>query len=304
MERTDSALMHATRVENIQDTRTASTDAPPLPEGTIVHLPGRGPLFVRQVPGPAGAPVVILLHGWTTTADLNWHASYAALGEHFRVIAFDHRGHGRGLQCGGGFRLEDCADDAADVAAALGIDRFIPVGYSMGGPIASLVWRRHRNRVHGLVLCSTARHFNDTPSRRVLFTMLNGTSAIASTPPLRALNRFSASAWARHHEHRGDAPWMVEQLLLHDWTQILAAGRAIGQFDSRSWAGEIDVPTAVIVSLDDEVVPTTRQFEMAKAVPGALLHTVSGGHAACLGRDGEFASSLLSACQSVAARAA
>jgi 3-oxoadipate enol-lactonase len=82
------------------------------------------------------------------------------------VLAFDQRGHGRGLGWAGGYNLEDCADDVAAVAAALGIDRLIVAGYSMGGLIAQLVWRRHRPLTAGLVLCATARNMAGSPSAR------------------------------------------------------------------------------------------------------------------------------------------
>ena len=118
--------------------------APWLPPGRYVWLPGRGRTFVRELAGPPGAPVLVLLHGWTATADLNWYACFAPLAEHFRVVAIDHRGHGRGLRSAEPFRLEQCADDVAALARELGIDRFVPVGYSMGGPIAQLIWQRHR----------------------------------------------------------------------------------------------------------------------------------------------------------------
>src|SRR3954449_7851087 len=92
--------------------------APPLPPGRTVELPGRGTTFVRELPGPPGAPTVVLLHGWTATADLNFYTCYDALGEHFRVLAFDHRGHGRGIRSRRRFRLEDCADDVAELLDA------------------------------------------------------------------------------------------------------------------------------------------------------------------------------------------
>ncbi len=293
--------MHPTNTTQTGRT-SGSHPSPAMPVGIMVHLPGRGDVFVRHLPGPPDAPVVVLLHGWTATADLNWHSSYCELSRHFRVIAFDHRGHGRGLRTGTTFELEDCADDAVAIAAAFGVDRFIPVGYSMGGPIASLVWRRHRSVVQGLVLCATSRHFADTRRRRALFSMLNGTSALATSTPLRAIGQLSSTAWSRRLERRGDAPWTVEQVLLHDWTQILQAGRAIGKFDSRDWVGDIDVPTAVLASLADEIVPTQRQLELARAVPGASLHLVAGGHTACTDRSGRFASILLDACHSVVER--
>src|SRR5687768_2150979 len=89
---------------------------PMLPEGRYVWLPGRGRTFVRELAGPPGAPVVMLLHGWSATADLNWFTCFEALARHFRVLALDHRGHGRGLRTAAPFRLEHCADDVATLA--------------------------------------------------------------------------------------------------------------------------------------------------------------------------------------------
>ena len=54
--------------------------------------------MVRELAGPPGAPTVVLLHGWTATCDLNFFYCYEALGRRFRVLAFDHRGHGDGLR--------------------------------------------------------------------------------------------------------------------------------------------------------------------------------------------------------------
>src|SRR5436309_15731104 len=123
---------------------------PALPPGRRRELPGRGTTFVRDLAGPPGAPVLVLLHGLSATADLNWFPSFFPLGRHFRVLAIDHRGHGRGIRSARRFRLSDCADDVAALADVLEIDRFIPVGYSLGGPVAQLLWKRHPDRVAGL----------------------------------------------------------------------------------------------------------------------------------------------------------
>ncbi len=276
-------------------------DTPPqaLPPGRPLRLPGRGTTFIRELAGPANAPVVMLLHGWGSTADLNWYRSYQDLSRRYRVIALDHRGHGRGLRTEQRFRLEDCADDAVAVADALGIDHFIPVGYSMGGPIASLVWKQHADRCRGLVLCATSRRFNDTRSKRAAFSILNGTSSLASLGPFQSLGRLSGAAWTRRLERRGDAAWTIEQVLRHDWSQVLAAGQAIGRFDSSSWIGDVDVPTAAIVTLDDELVPTAEQMAMTDSLPAPSIHIVGGGHTACSAASGNFVTALLAACASV-----
>src|SRR5947209_1940927 len=151
--------------------------------GWHLELPGRGTTFVRDLPGPPGAPVLVLLHGLSATADLNWFPSFFPLGRHFRVVAIDHRGHGRGIRSARRFRLSDCADDVAAMADVLAIDRFIPVGYSMGGPVAQLLWKRHTDRVGGLVLCATSRNFGGRPPERAFFSMLPFVSAAARMTP-------------------------------------------------------------------------------------------------------------------------
>ena len=280
------------------DTRV-SLSTSDMPPGRLLHLDGRGTTFVRELAGPANAPVVMLLHGWGSTADLNWYRSYEDLSRRYRVIAFDHRGHGRGLRSDQRFRLEDCADDAVAVADALGIEHFVPVGYSMGGPVASLIWKQHPDRASGLVMCATSRRFNDTRSKRAAFSILNGTSSLATMGPFRSLGRLSGSVWSRRLERRGDEAWAIEQVLRHDWAQVLAAGRAIGQFDSTSWIGDVDIPTAVIATLDDEVVPTLDQLAMADCLSEPSVQIVNGGHTACSAASGDFVRALLAACAQV-----
>src|SRR3954470_13108295 len=149
---------HRGRMDVI-DLRPVPDPGPDLPLGRRVDLPGRGTTFVREVAGPEGAPTVLLLHGLLASGGLNWFQAFAPMSEHFRVVALDHRGHARGLRTRSRFRLADCADDAAALIEALGTGPVIAVGYSMGGPIAQLLWKRHPELVAGLVLCATSDRF-------------------------------------------------------------------------------------------------------------------------------------------------
>src|SRR4051794_5517594 len=94
---------------------------PPLPPGGLVNVPGRGEVFVRRLDGAPGAIPILLLHGWTSAADLTWWRVYERLGTLGSVIALDHRGHGRGIRSDERFTLEDAADDAAGVLRELGL---------------------------------------------------------------------------------------------------------------------------------------------------------------------------------------
>ncbi|MET0145228.1 MAG: alpha/beta hydrolase [Ilumatobacteraceae bacterium] len=276
---------------------------PALPPGRHVWLAGRGRTFVREVAGPPGAPVVMLLHGWTATADLNWWASFAPLAERFRVIAVDHRGHGRGLRTTDPFRLEDCADDIAALVGALGLGRVVPVGYSMGGPIAQLLWRRHPELVDGLVLCATSTTFTGTVRERVLFGVAAGTGAVAGAVPLGRAANAALVSWNGWRRRQGRAWWGFDEVVRHDWNQIIEAGRAIGRFDSRHWVGDIDVPTAIVVTDQDDVVPVHRQLDLADRLAAAAVWHVPGGHAVCTLAPELFVPALVAACSQVARRA-
>ncbi|MGB1722895.1 MAG: hypothetical protein ACPHJ1_01380, partial [Ilumatobacteraceae bacterium] len=56
---------------SVDDAVDGEPPAPELPPATPVELAGLGEVDVREVPGPEGAPAVILIHGWTASADIN-----------------------------------------------------------------------------------------------------------------------------------------------------------------------------------------------------------------------------------------
>lgn len=266
-----------------------------LPPGRRVELPGRGTTFVRELPGPPGAPVVVLLHGWTVSADLNWFACYEALGRRYRVLAMDHRGHGRGLRARRRFRLSDCADDVAALCEVLGIRRVIPVGYSMGGPIALLTWHRHRSLVDGLVLCATAPYFRTAGPQAAAFSMLPVFASAARFTPAPVRQAVAARLLGRQLDHDPFGRWAREEISRGDPAAIAGAGASLGRFDARPWLGEIDVPVAVVRTTRDQVVSPTRQGALADGIPGALVINIAADHAACVTGAARFVPAVLKA---------
>jgi pimeloyl-ACP methyl ester carboxylesterase len=276
-----------------------------VPAGRPVDLPGRGRTLVREIEGPPDAPTVVLLHGLGATAGLNWFASFQPLRTRYRVIAIDHRGHGRGIRTPR-FRLADCADDVAALADALDVDRFFAVGYSMGGPIAQLTWQRHQDRVDGLVLCATSRNFRGGIGDRVRFAGLGvlgvglaipgaatGSGRGWRTAATLVANRMPASL-------RG---WALRELSGHDPRSVLQAAEAIGRFSSHEWIENIDVPVAVVATTEDELVPLRRQLKLAGSIPSAVLHPVDGDHMVVGRSPGSFVPALVEACDEVSRRA-
>jgi 3-oxoadipate enol-lactonase len=269
---------------------------PPLPPGSVVVIPGRGELFVRDTGAQdQPAPPVLLLHGWTVSADLNFFALYDELAARHRVIAFDHRGHGRGMRPQTPFSLEACADDAAALLAELDVGPVIIVGFSMGGAIEMLLHDRHPELVAGMVFCGTALEWKASARERVVWrgmsllevALRSGTGegivarvlreVIEGAPELEALE-----PWVTGEFHRGSP------------TDIAGAGRALAHYDGRPLAPDVDVPCAVVVTTTDQMVRPEKQYELADAL-GADVITLDGDHFAPFTRGPAFAKAISTA---------
>jgi 3-oxoadipate enol-lactonase len=275
-----------------------------LPAGHRIEME-RGTSYYREIDGPAGAPTLLLLHGWMATGGLNWLRGFEALGQKFRVIAPDLRGHGRGVRNWRHFRLEDCADDMAELIDELGTGPVIAVGYSMGGAVAQLLWRRHPEKVRGLVLCATGPSMVANLGQRIAFG--GAMSAIANAARLAQLSSQIPIGLFRTLWPAQAAPipetlnsWVSSEFSRHDWRMVMEAGSELGHFNAWNWIHEIDVPTGVVVTTQDVAIDPVRQLKMALAIPGASIIRIEAGHLACAYP--EFTDPLMAACQGVSQR--
>jgi pimeloyl-ACP methyl ester carboxylesterase len=279
--------------------RPAWPPVPPieLPPARTVIAPGRGELFLRDTGGDG--PVVMLLHGWVASADLNWFGAYDALAAAgYRVLAIDHRGHGRGLRPLTPFRMVDCAGDAAVALRVLGAAPATVVGYSMGGAIAQLMARDHADVVGGLVLSGTAQHWQDPETRRA-FRALGLVGLLLTVAP-----RATWRAGLRRVGLRDSTQtaWLVSELTRHSVPDIVEAGRELGRFDSRPWLGPLPIPTAVVLTSRDDAVPPRKQHQLATAL-GAPVFEAPINHLEITSNGKTFNPVLLEALTAVRGRA-
>lgn len=271
------------------------------PHARLAELPGRGVTRVWEWPGPPGAGTLMLLHGVTFTAELNWGKIFEPLARDFRVIALDLRGHGDGIRAGSVFRLEDCADDVAALAGILGIGRFVAVGYSMGGMVAQLMYQRHASLLSGLVLCATARNVLGSPAEKLAALALpTAALAVRWNPILQPVSaEFFGMALLGRVDDPATARWARDQLSRTTLSTAISAVQAVCEFTSHTWISQVDVPAAVVVTARDRIVPASRQLKLARAIRGASVHEVDADHAVCITAPHVFAQVLLQACWSV-----
>lgn len=248
-----------------------------MPPGEFIDLPERGQVFVRQASGPPGSPTVVLLHGWTVTADLNWYPAFEPLSQRASVVAFDHRGHGQGLPTRR-FQFSDCAADVLAVVDALGIDKFVCVGYSMGGAIAQLVARAAPGRITGLVLGATATSFRGRGWRAIRFALLPVVAAASRLAPVK-LRYWGWEQTVFNVIGTNIGRWAQAEILKGDPQALLDAGTELFNFDSSPWIAELTMPIAQVRTLGDEVVPDDLQQGLTEAVDDISAFSYRGGHA-------------------------
>ena len=254
---------------------------PWLPPGHTAVLAGRGEVFFRhhQHADPA-APTLLLLHGWTASADLQFFTAYEELALDFSYVAIDHRGHGRGMRPAQRFELEDAADDAAALVEHLGVGPVILVGYSMGGPLSLLFTRRHPHLVEGMVVEATALEWNATFNERLRWKTVRLLSPI--------LRSWAYPSWLRAGLHRMAGKqtalepyieWLAGELSRNSAVHLVHAGQALSRYDAVQWAEHLKVPSAMLITTRDHLVKPRKQRALAVAL-GAHVIEIAGDHLA------------------------
>ncbi|MEX2220951.1 MAG: alpha/beta hydrolase, partial [Candidatus Rokuibacteriota bacterium] len=261
----------------------------------------------------AGTPTILLLHGWMFPSDLNWFTSYGPLSELGRVLAIDHRGHGHGLRAHQPFRLTDAADDAAAVLRTLGTGPVIAVGYSMGGPVAQLLWQRHPDLVAGVVLCATSATFSVTARDRWLWRGMGALQLVlrllprhwwealiqrqvSGRLPIRISRMVNAQTPPEVLEL---LPWFLSEVARGSAEDLAEAGRELGRYDAREWIGALDVPSAVVITTRDDLVPVANQRDLVSRIPACAVFEVVLDHDAPVAAPDVFVPVLSNAIQEV-----
>lgn len=252
---------------------------PWVPPGRTVTVAGRGEVFVRwHRHADPSRPTLLLLHGWTASADLQFFTAYELLAEHYSFVAVDHHGHGRGIRTPARYELERAADDAATVVRELGVGPVVTIGYSMGGPISMLLARRHPDLVRAMVVQATALEWRASRFERVRWrtVRLMGPLLRSAAYP-RSLRYALLRLLGADHEMAPFVPWLESEIRRGDTQTIVQAGRALGRYDARPWAGDLGKPAGALITTRDRLVWPRKQRALAEALRAHVVE-VDGDH--------------------------
>jgi non-heme chloroperoxidase len=244
--------------------------------------------------GPKTAQPIVFHHGWPLSAD-DWdNQMMFFLGEGFRVIAHDRRGHGRSTQTDGGNDMDTYAADADALVTELGLTNAIHIGHSTGGgEVTRYVARHGKGRVAKAVLVDA-----------VPPVMVKKDSNPGGTP-IEVFDGFRAALAANRAQLYLDIPTgpfygfnrpgaKVSQGAIQNWWRqgmmgSVKAGyeciKAFSETDFTEDLKSIEVPVLVIHSEDDQIVPyadagpltakllKNSTFKSFKDLPHGLLTT-------------------------------
>ena len=134
-----------------------------------------------EVEGPETAPVLMLSNSLGTTLHM-WDGQVAPFTQHFRLVRYDRRGHGKSGVPKGPYSMDMLGGDALAVADAAGAKKFSWCGLSMGGMVGQWMGANARDRVEKLVLSNTHYHYADKQPwhDRIKFARDNGLEKLSA----------------------------------------------------------------------------------------------------------------------------
>jgi 3-oxoadipate enol-lactonase len=219
--------------------------------------------------GPEDAPVLVMANSLGTTLSM-WEDQAPALRERFRLLRYDHRGHGGSPVPSGPYEIGDLGRDVLALLDGLGVGQFSFCGLSVGGLVGMWLASEAPERVERLVMCCTAARFapSEQWDERAKSVRAHGVGAIADavlerwfTPPFRE-SRPETVAWAGG--------------MLRGTPAEGYAGccEAIRDADLRSRLEAIRAPTLVIAGADDPAALPDAAELIRDSIPDARLVVV------------------------------
>jgi len=237
--------------------------------GTRIHYRERG---------PRGAPALVFANSLGTDFRI-WDKVVARLGERFRIVTYDKRGHGLSDAPAAPYVLADHVGDLAGLLAHLEVTNATVCGLSVGGMIAQALAADHPGLVSRLILCDTAHKIGPPENweKRMAAVREGGIEVLADT--VMGLWFSAAFHAGRADELRG---WrhMLVRTPVDGYVGTCAALR---DADLTATSAKLDIPTLCLCGSDDGATTPDLVRSTADLIPGARFELIEGaGHLPCI----------------------
>jgi 3-oxoadipate enol-lactonase len=243
----------------------------------------------HRLRGPEGAPVLVLSNSLGTTQEL-WQKQLPPLAERFRVLTYDHPGHGSSGLPEQPCTVESLTRPFVTLLDELHLERVSLCGVSLGGMVGMTLALEEPERVDRLVLACTSAYVGPPEgwAERARMVRTRGMEAVADT----VIGRWFTP------ELEDEEPETVAR-----FRAMLAATapegyarccEALGAWDARERVSAIAVPVLVVAGEHDPAIPVEQAKLLASRVPAARLRILErAGHLANVERPEQFTSAML-----------
>ena len=244
-----------------------------------------GVVLHHDVRGRPDGPVLVFSNSLGTDFRI-WDKVAAALGEHYRIVLYDKRGHGLSEATPAPYRLTDHVNDLAALLDHLGIGKVVAVGLSVGGMVMQGLAAMRPDHVSALVLCDTAHKIGteDMWNARIETVTTKGIAAMADailerwfTPGYRTPDNADFVGYAA----------MLTRTTVDGYAGTCAALRDADLTESTR---ALKLPVLCIVGDQDGSTPPDLVRSTAALIEGARFEIVAGaGHLPCVEKPEETA---------------
>jgi 3-oxoadipate enol-lactonase len=217
-----------------------------------------------------------------------WTPQAEALGQRYRILRYDTRGHGQSAVTPGPYKISRLAEDVIGLLDRLELDKISFCGLSMGGMIGMRLALRVPDRIGKVVLCCTAPKLGSVESwnGRITAVQKGGMAAVTDA----VLERWYTPAF------RAASPEQIQrtkQMLLTTPPEGYVANcEAIRDADLREEIARIRIPTLILMGKHDPVVPLADGRFMAERIRGAKYVELPAAHLANIETSDAFTSEL------------
>ena len=240
--------------------------------------------------GPAGAPVLVLGNSLGTTREL-WDPQLDVLGRRFRLLRYEHRGHGGSPAPPGPYAISDLGADVLALLDVFEVATAYYAGVSLGGMVGMWLAANAPGRIQALALCCTSACLQ--PAQlwldRAAAVRSDGLGSISK----QVVGRWFTAAYETAH------PGTVARFVTTLEQDVAPEGYAgccdaIAAMDLRPLLGSVTAPTLVLAGAEDPATPPWHGAVIASAIPGARLRVIRGAaHLANVSAAAQFTVTLL-----------
>lgn len=237
--------------------------------------------------GLKSGPVLIMSNSLGTSMAL-WEPQVAALGEHFRLLRYDTRGHGQSSVPPGGYGLDRLGRDVIELADGLGIETFSFCGLSLGGMTGQWLGWRAPERLEHLVIANSSACMGPPSGWDARIEAVNAEGMKAMAGPV--LGRWFTAAFAQDSANTAAA---LQDLLDTPAAGYAGCSAAIRDMDMRPILPLIAAPTLIIGGKYDPATPPEHSNEMAAGIPNAQCVMLEAAHLSNVEKPSEFTAAML-----------